>query len=187
MRDELTEVCNVLVRARDTRTGQVIAERIGHNVWTNTGREYSCLLKTYDANDRPYRDDRIKYVGLGIGTQPETVNVNRLVTPVQYEIGTFLKPIALGRTSFQVSGGVRTAVRYSCTFLETDITFGGAGSILISECGLFTDGDIATNVAGTRDRGLNSATSQAPVAYHTFDPIPKTSTIQLELIWELRH
>lgn len=187
MRDDLNEACNVLVRATDIETGRVVMESRGHNVWTNSGREYSCLLKTYDVNWVPFRDDRIRYVGLGSGTQPETVNVHKVSAPVPWKPGVFLKDIAIGRTSFQVHGGVRTAVRYSCTFLEEHVTQPGGGSVLISECGLFTDGDATTFARGSRDTSIASAISQAPIAYHSFEPIPKTPAIQLDIIWELRH
>ena len=188
MQDKLNEVCNVLVRARNIHTGEVVAERVGHNVWTNTGREYSCLLKTYNTNGAPFRNDRINFVGLGSGSQPETVNVSTLVSPIAVNIGVFLKEIDHSRTTFQTFGGVRTAVRYSTTFLETDISLpGGQTPIMISECGLFTDGNASDFTAGRRDVALTAASSQSPVAYHSFDPIPKTPNIQLDIIWELRH
>ena len=187
MYDKLNETCNVVIRATDMFTGDIIAERVGHNVWTNTGREYSCLLKTYDISGRAFRSDRISYVGLGTGTQPETVNVQTLVTPIQVSLNKYLKDIDHARTSFQTFGGVRTAVRYSTTFLEDHVSFNGEAAVMISECGLFTDGDAETFTAGGRDTSFVAAGSQSPVAYHSFDPIPKTPNIQLDIIWELRH
>ena len=57
----------------------------------------------------------------------------------------------------------------------------------ISECGLFTDGDAIDFTPGRRDTRILEAHAQAPVAYHTFEPIPKTSNIEIEIMWELRH
>jgi hypothetical protein len=188
MFDHIGESCNVVVRAVKKDTREIVHERVGHNVWTNTGREYSCLLKTADANGSPYRQDLISYMGVGSGSQPETVNVIRVESPLAYERGTWLKPIVHTRTVFQtVSDGVRTAVRYTCTFTETEFILSPNSSVLISECGLFTNGNQDTFVSNERDRGIDRGIAQSPVAYHSFDPIPKTGNIELEIIWELRH
>lgn len=187
MYDKLNETCNVVIRATDLLTGDVIAERVGHNVWTNTGREYSCLLKTYDVQGRPFRSDRIQFIGLGSGTQPETVNVATLVIPVPTSANVFLHPLDHSRTDFQTFGGVRTAVRYSATFLESHVSLDAGAPTMISECGLFTDGNAETFAAGERDTSFVAASAQSPIAYHSFDPIPKTSNVQLDIIWELRH
>lgn len=186
MKDKLTTECNVEVRATNIETGEIIS-RVGHNVWTNAGREYDCLLKTYNIEGQAYRNDRIGYIGLGTGTQPETVNVTRLAQPAQWQAGVFLKQIAHTATSFQTIDGVRTAVRYRCRLVEQDVNVGESDIVLISECGLFTDGNALTFEAGGRDVSSRVASQQVPVAYHTFDPIPKTPSIQLEIIWELRH
>lgn len=187
MYDKLNEQCNVLVRAVDKHTGDVLHERVGHNVWTNTGREYSCLLKTQDINGSPYRQDLISYIGLGSGSQPETVNVRALQNPTQWDVtGLWLKRVNNALTTFQDAGGTRTAVRYTCTFGEQDFSSNNDVSYL-SECGLFTDGHAETFARHGRDTNIAAAAKQSPVAYHSFDPIPKTSGIELEIIWELRH
>lgn len=187
-KDTVHEVCNVFITARDRRSRAVIAERVGHNVWTNTGREYSCLLKTYTADGRaPFRNDRIAYMGVGTGTQTEAVSVSRLVRPVPYASALFLKKVSHQLTTFP-NNQLRTQVRYICTFDEIELTPPeGADIYQISECGLFTDGDQDTFAVGERDTGLNAAGLQSPIAYHTFDPIPKLPTLELEIIWELRH
>lgn len=185
-KDDLNEVCNVLITARDTKTGKIIAERVGHNVWTNTGREYSCLLKTYKNNNREtYRNDKICYIGLGTGTQVESVAVRRLSQPVAWSAGKFLKEINHGLTSFQSPLGVRTAVRYTVRYSEEDLSNNDIS--FITECGLFTDGREGDFIVGQRNVNINEAGLQSPVAYHTFDPIPKSSSVQLDIVWELRH
>lgn len=187
MKDTLNEECNVRVVARDRQTGEVLHVREGHNVWTTTGREYSALLKTYRPNGDPFRNDRIAYVGLGAGTQPETVDVNRVVDPLPIGSGNWLKGIRHAETTFPDSGS-RLAVRYVVRFESTDLLPSGEDTeVYISECGLFTDGHSATFEVGQRDVTYANASLQSPVAYHTFAPIPKTRGIEIELIWELRH
>jgi len=186
MRDLLPEECNVRIRAHCHRSNKVIYDELGHNVWTVTGREYSAMLKTYRDRSggvlRPFRSDRIAYVGLGSGTQPESVDVTRLINPIAYSEQTWLKEINHNRTMFPNSGS-RLAVRYVATFDKND--FGGEH--YISECGLFTDGHSVDFTPGNRQTSLPDASLQAPIAYHTFSPIPKTPNISIELLWELRH
>lgn len=186
MKDSLNEYCNVSVKAICNDTGKVLHERLGHNVWTTVGREYSALLKTYRGrvgnNLVPFRSDRIAYVGLGSGTQPESVDVTRLVDPVAYSGSTWLKEINHNKTSFPNSGS-RTAIRYVVEFEESDFS----GNIYISECGLFTDGHSVDFTPGNRSLSIVDSSIQAPLAYHTFAPIPKTPNVSIELVWELRH
>lgn len=186
MIDRLPEDCNVRIRSICKISGEVLHERQGHNVWTTVGREYSAMIKTYrrrvGGNKEPYRSDRIAYVGLGSGTQPESVDVVNVVSPIAFSGNTWLKEINHNRTSFPNSGS-RLAVRYIAEFDESDFD----GDQYISECGLFTDGHSVTHEVGHRETTLPNASLQAPLAYHTFPPIPKTPNISIELIWELRH
>lgn len=188
MKQDITEICNVKVIARNKETNEIVLEREGHNVWTLYGREYSCMLKSYDANGSIVRDDRIFYVGLGAGAQPETVNVSALVDPLgTNNNGQWLKPIDFTRSSFSTAA-YKTSIRYVCIFDENDIVGGENGTSFITECGLFTDGLQAAPYTRTqRANSLATALSQSPVAYHSFEPIPKNPSIQLEIIWELRH
>jgi hypothetical protein len=186
MRDALNEHCNVSIRAICKSTGAILHERVGHNIWTSVGREYSALLKTYrgrvGANLVPYRTDKIAYVGVGTGTQPETVDVINLVSPIAFSGTTWLKEINHNKTSFPNSGS-RMAIRYVVEFGEDDFD----GNIYISECGLFTDGHSIDFTPGNRSTSVVDASIQAPLAYHTFAPIPKTPNVSIELVWELRH
>lgn len=59
---------NVVIEHR--RGGSVVDVREGHNVWTYYGKEYLSklvALQVIDAIDVPQEDNRIKYLGLGIG------------------------------------------------------------------------------------------------------------------------
>src|SRR5262249_2089466 len=49
--------------------GKIVARRVGHNIWLNLGREYLASLICYSSFSplTPERNDRIAYMGLGIG------------------------------------------------------------------------------------------------------------------------
>ncbi len=180
--ESISEVCNVFITVREG--GKVISKKEGHNVWTNTGREYSCLVKSLDNLGRSFRDDKIAYIGVGGGTQVESPSVVALVDPLAHSAGQFLRPIDNTLTVFPDNGS-RLSIRYSVIFGPDD--FPSDSVTYISECGLFTNGNAVTFRANQREVGLHVAREQAPVAYHTFEPIPKTSNIEIEIMWELRH
>ena len=55
--------------------------RLGHNIWTLTGREHLAQLMSYSSYGPPSvaaRADRIRYIGFGIGSQPEVASVSNL-------------------------------------------------------------------------------------------------------------
>ena len=109
MNDGIAVTCNVRITARER--GKLVTVREGHNVWTNAGREYDCLIKTYNpATAAGYRNDRIDYIGLGTGAQLESVSVTSLVTPVTYDGNNFLAQFNRDRTIFPLEP-TRTAVR----------------------------------------------------------------------------
>jgi hypothetical protein len=182
-KETIFEECNVTIIAREG--GKIISKQEGHNVWTNTGREYSCLLKSLDDKGRRYRSDAIAYIGVGGGTQIESPSVIRLVRPLRYSGNLFLKRIDNSLTVFPDNGS-RLSIRYSAVFGPQSFNQGG-GVTYISECGLYTNGHAISFEPDMREAGIDTADEQAPVAYHTFEPIPKTSNIEIEIMWELRH
>ena len=176
------------------------SHREGHNVWTNTGKEYLALHQTIQPSPpsppapypdpSPYRVDLIAYIGVGAGSQIEDPGVLSLQTPLSYSggtgpgAGTFLAPIQ--SASFPLTPS-RTTVEYHRVFAETEISQTVPSSVTISEMGLFTSGDPTTDRAsGPRDTRLISAAMQAPVAYKTFEPIVKRSDLSLEIYWQIR-
>src|SRR5690606_16373419 len=81
------------VRTLCRERGKIVpgSRREGHNVWTNTGREYNAMIQTYKPDGvTPYREDRIYYLGVGTGLQTEDPGVTALVNPVPYVANTFL-------------------------------------------------------------------------------------------------
>lgn len=171
--------------------GKILRKVEGHNIWTNTGREYLAMLMSLQvagSPGTPFRNDRVAYIGIGTGAQAEDVGVTSLVTPVAYTTGSFLAALDVP-PSFPLTP-TRTTVRFHRTFLETDLTPDPGDRVDIAEMGLFTDGDPAASPAydpGTRDTTFSSASSQAPVAYKAFtDVLPKTDATQFEVNWEIR-
>lgn len=162
--------------------------RQGHNIWTNTGREYLALLMSIEtAPTTSFRNDRMAYIGVGTGAAVEDVGVLRLVTPAQYAVGQFLAPLDVPPT-FPLSP-TRTTVRYHRTFAEDEVTLTPGSQVDISEMGLFTNGSptaVPPYSPGTRDTGIANAGSQAPNAYKSFEPIGKTDSLELEIAWEIR-
>ena len=58
---------NVSLIARER--GKIVARREGHNIFVDLGREWLSKLVSYQSYnpDVPQRDDRIRYIGFGIG------------------------------------------------------------------------------------------------------------------------
>jgi len=162
------------------------SHRLGHNIWTLTGREYSAQIMSYRSYGPPSvgeRRDRIRYIGFGTGSQPEVSSVISLVTPLAYNAsGDFLSQMSL--PTFPLSPS-RTTVRYTRVFSETELSTGG--TVILTEAGLFTDGDPGTDFdPETRDIGMINALLQSPNAYKIFEPLSKTQNFVLEVSWEIR-
>jgi hypothetical protein len=169
------------------------SKREGKNIWTLTGREFLARLMSYAAYtpDEAARNDRIRYIGFGVGTTPEVSSVSKLVSPISYTTsggGLFLAELAIPTYPFQTSGSFGTAVRYTREFSETELST--AGSVLLTEAGLFTDGSPTSSPdpfePGTRDLTLAQAQFQAPMGYKTFEAFRKTQNMIISCFYEVR-
>ena len=168
--------------------------REGKNIWTLTGREYLARLMSYSAYgtiDTPARNDRIRYIGFGIGVSPEVSSVTRLVSPIAYDEtsgGIFLAELAIPTYPFQTSGSYGTSVRYTREFKENELST--STQVLLTEAGLFTDGSPTSSpipfTPKTRDLSLDEAINQAPAGYKSFEPLKKTMNFVLQVAWEVR-
>lgn len=164
--------------------------REGHNVFTVTGRNLLSKLlswQTIGATDIPFTNRRIRWMGVGIGSQLEVTTVSSLAQPALVTSTDFLVPI---QTSEFPSS---TSVRYLKEFATNEITIAGV-PVAITEVGLFAD-VVPANMGGTEDVGHTNPTdptlkptvgSNPPVAYKAFESITKTSDFTLEIRWELR-
>ena len=160
--------------------------RLGHNIWTLTGREHLAQLMSYSSYGPPSvaaRADRIRYIGFGIGSQPEVASVSNLVSPIAFNASNnFLAQVSLPTFPLAPS---RTAVRYSRTFAELELSV--VSTVTLTEAGLFTDGDPAQSFdPETRDVSLTNALLQAPNSYKVFEPLSKSQSFVLEVSWEVR-
>lgn len=178
------------VRTLMRERGKIVpgSHREGHNVWTNTGREFNAMLQTLRSDSAtPYRNDRIYYLGVGSGLQTEDPSVVGLINPVPYIANTFLAPLDHSATDFPLSP-TRTTVRYVRAFAEDHLTFDLTTSLLISELGLFTNGDPDNGFEPGRPTGILTAAQQAPVAYKALlEPVEKTNALEFQVEWEIRY
>lgn len=176
---------SVVLRER----GKIVpgSRRDGHNIFTNTGREFLAMLMTYKTDgSTPYRDDRVAYMGAGVGLQTEDVNVSSLIAPSAYRAGLFLAPVDHVATEYPLRP-TRTTVKYSKIFAEDELTFGTTTSLMISELGLFTNGHQNSFIAGERQREQDYARFQSPMAYKSLvEPVEKTSGLEFQVDWEIR-
>lgn len=177
--------------------GKTLTKRSGYNIWTNTGREYLSLRSSWTtflpppniSSSTPFRTDGIAYIGVGTGSQVEDVNVLRLANPVGYDSagGTvFLKGLEVPPT-FPLSPN-RTTVRHRALFTESEISNTPSSTVFISEFGLFSSGDPQSSYAPRTSGSLamSVAEYQRPFAYKTFEPIPKTDAMELEVLWDIK-
>ncbi len=167
--------------------------REGHNIWTLTGREYLARLMSYAAYgigsvpDTPSRNDRIRYIGMGVGTTPEVSTVTRLVSPIAFDSGgsQFLAEVAIPTYPMQVSSSIfGNVVQYLREFTELELSV--SGTVIVTEAGLFTDGSATSSFAPkTRSTLLTDAAAQAPAAYKTFEALKKTQNFVLQASWKV--
>lgn len=164
------------------------SHREGHNIWTNTGREYLAMLMSLQSTTTPMRRDSMAYIGVGTGVlQVEDAGVITLETPVPYAPALFLADLEIPPTFPLLP--TRTTVRYHRTFTESEITLSVGSKVFVSELGLFTNGDpesIPPWNPGSRNTEFAFAGNQNPMAYKRFDPLGKTDALELEVAWEIR-
>jgi hypothetical protein len=182
--------------------GKIVGRRESHNIWLNLGREYLASLLDYISFSplTPERNDRIAYMGVGIGgnqqvaltvansapivtAYPGTNNqsdtdptVTALERPVRISGGSLPYPgsigdLWLGQVQAPAVHGTATQVTFSHLFGETDISYNPFLVVPLSEIMLFT---YAANPNVFNNTG---------VAYDTFPTISKTNAFSLEVDW----
>lgn len=194
---------NLIITARER--GKIVARREGHNIWLDTGREFIAQLIAFQSfgPDTPVRNDRIKYMGVGIGgtrqlalptansapiSPPYTGNnaqddststVTTLERPVRISGSTTNYPgIAgdawIGQIAAPPDLSISGEVTFRRVFTKTEVNYGPFLSVPLSEVMLFTS---AANPENYQNAG---------VAYDTFDTISKTSAVNVEFLWTIR-
>ncbi len=213
--DEYSPEVNVAVTTFNA-DGEMLDQRISHNVVTNTGRTWLSMLVGSDDYSQdpppPHITSKIKYMGFGCGgvlqtgpnfsrTQSELVTVTALEDPVAItkdgDVETYLKQVRnqiMGDVFFP--GNFRT--RFICDFVESEIAFPGnttrtsqvsvGTAVPISEAGLYLSTANPKFTPGI-DPQANETDPTLPndlVAYNIFEPITITPNVTLRVEWELR-
>jgi len=154
------------------------SHRKGHNVFTNTGRDWLRYLISYKGigpdltnplgADDPHETGRIRWIGVGDGIQAAHADVVGLANPLQVNASDWWKP--LPAPVFVTE----TALRYQVSFGPAEIPAGGN----ISEFAL-TKGDGPTTPAATDP-------DHSILFYMTIPPLGPKAGNTLTLRWELR-
>lgn len=186
--------------------GKIVARRVGHNIFLNLGREWLTQLVAYSSFSplTPYRDDRIRYMGVGMGgtrqVAPTVANasplidaypgtnaqvdtdptVARLERPVRISGSTTNFPaylatdVWIGQIQAPPIFPSGTEVQFRRLFTQLEVSYTPYLTVPLAEVGLFT-GAASPNVYN------NTA-----VAYDTFDTLSKTDAFELEVAWTLQ-
>jgi len=185
--------------------GKIVARRDGHNIWLDLGREYLAALISLVSYspDIPERNDRIKFMGFGIGGTRQlalpTANsapisppytgtnlqtdtdptVSVIERPVRLSGSTSAYPglagdIWIGKVQAPATHASSTEVTFKRLFTQTEISYSTFLSVPLSEIGLMTNLAVENNFQNTL------------VAYDTFDTLSKTSAFELEVDWTVR-
>lgn len=198
---EVKQNLSLIARER----GKIVARRDGHNIWLDLGREYLAQLISLSSfnPDVPVREDRIKYMGVGIGgtrqlalavanaapISPPYVGANTQ-TDSDPTVTTLERPVRVSGSATAYPGiagdawigqvqvppdlTISTQVTFRRVFSGTEVSYGPFLSVPLSEVALFTNAAAPVNY-------LNTA-----VAYDTFDTLSKTAAIDIEAVWTIR-
>ncbi len=194
---------NLIITARER--GKIVARREGHNIWLDLGREYLAQLIAFNSfgPDTPVRNDRIKYMGVGIGgtrqlalaaansppiSPPYTgtnvqTDTSAIVTTIERPIRVSGSPSAypgiagdvwIGQIQAPPDLSGGTEVVFRRVFTQDEVSYTPYLSVPLSEVMLFTS---AANPENHQNTG---------VAYDTFDTISKTEAVNVEFVWTIR-
>jgi hypothetical protein len=201
--DRIPVKSNLRITMRER--GKIMARREGHNIWLELGNEYIAQLIAFQSfgPDTPVRNDRVKYMGLGIGgtkqialptansapiSPPYTgTNLQDDVTPIVTHIE---RPVRIsGSTSaypglagdqwvgqIQAPPDLSTSgdVVFRRVFTEEEVSYGPFLIVPVSEVMLFTSSADPENYQNTG------------IAYDTIATLAKTSASAIEIEWTIR-
>lgn len=209
---------NVFLKMIDPETDKVVEERESHNIFVNYGRDWIAHLTALATTgpDTFEREDRIRYMAVGIGGQSQLIDYTTLhgtypgyaqdwggvggaTPPLQTDTDPTVVGLEwpvlvnnLGEYYDDISAPATYpdtgVVRFTSVFGVGEVSFGAYTSVPLSEIGLFTQG-IDTLPAGTQTPPILYGAlpvTKYMVAYNTFDTLSKTSAFVLQVDWELR-
>lgn len=201
--DRIEVKYNLSIIARER--GKIVERRDGHNIFVDLGSEYLAELIALQniSPDTPERDDRVKYMGVGIGgtrqLAPGTADsspisppytgtnlqtdtdstVTKLERPVRISGGSSAYPgistdVWVGAVQAPAVHPVATQTQFRRVFASTEVSYPPFLTVPLSEVGLFTSASSQANFQNTL------------IAYDTFDTISKTAAVDLEVVWTLK-
>jgi hypothetical protein len=188
--------------------GKIMARREGHNIWLNLGREYLAnliALASYGP-DAPQEDNRIKYMGLGIGgsrqVAPGVANVapmsvaypgSNLQTDIDPDVQRLERPVRIsGSTTGPTDpyspsdvwlGTVQAPPIHST---PTEVTFVRVFSQTEVSYSSFVTVPLSEIMLFTSRAIPIGVPNNTGVAYDTFDTLSKTGAFELEGEWTIR-
>lgn len=204
---ETVEVRNNLKLTARER-GKLIARREGHNIWVDLGREYLAHLiglASYGP-DVGERNDRIKYMGFGIGGNRQTslgvANAAPMVTAypgtnlqtdTDPSVTTLERPVRVSGSTTGPSDPYNPADVWLGTIqappihnTATEITFRRLFTQTEVSYSSFTAVPLSEVMLFTSAANPIGTPLNTGVAYDTFDTLTKTGAFELEVEWTVR-
>jgi hypothetical protein len=191
--DNISIEANIWMVMRER--GKIVpgSHREGHNVFTTNGKNWLAKLiawQTISGTDIAYTNRRVRWMGVGIGSQLESATVTKLAQPTLATSTDYIRPIQT------VEYPNSTTARFIKEFGTSEITIAGV-PVVVSEAALLADVSPANNGAfddvSYDPIGLPSATMLNPtsgnnsvIAYKAFDGLSKTVDFTLEVRWDFR-
>lgn len=168
------------------RGGRVAIEREGKNVCTLVGKEMYAQLPALAAlGGSRLRSDAIAYIGLGSGNQPQEPSLTSLIAPIAYLPGQFLAPLDVPTFATIEGDALAIATTFRRTWVRGEISLGQ--TVLVSEAGLFSNGDPRNGWAVPGPTDLTTAAAFTPLFYKSFEPVPiGLDDDSYAIIWEVR-
>lgn len=205
---------NIVVRER----GKIVTRREGKNVWVDSGRTLLASLVSYTSfgPDTPERDDRIRRIGLGIGSIKQTntaVDSSPLSTsypvgadpnatngkayrtdfPLSPLISTLERPVRIsgGSNPYATAPGTdvwRRDVKYVTHVTTTEVTFRDQYDTNVGDFVYSPFTVIPISEAGLYPGAAPAAGTPFATlaAYHAFDPINLIADYELEIAWNVK-
>jgi len=208
LQDDIEVKSNLRLTMRDR--GKIVGHRQGHNIWLNLGREYLAQLIAYTSFTplTPERNDRVQYMGLGIGGTQQLAISAANSSP----LGGATPPNDYAGTNLQVDTDP------AVTRLERPVRLSGSatpypglgGDIWLGQIQAPASHPTATQVTFTRlftqldvsyspylsvplsevmlftSAASPNAWNNTGIAYDTFDTLSKTNAFELEVAWTVR-
>lgn len=101
-REDIKVGSNVRLRLMEEPGGKVVDQRESHNIFVNYGREWIAELVAYESSLTPFREDRVRYMAVGIG------GTSQLMTAANVR--------ALGYNGYLYDGGGNNTWDYDSPF-----------------------------------------------------------------------